>query len=169
MKNSLLLLLSLLCFVACSDPEPKPVLRFHDGRLRIAQFTDIHLSVDDPVSAPVADTLLAVIEKEHPDVVILTGDIVTSQPAAKGWQHIVEVMNRAGVPYAVTMGNHDPEVMQRDSIYAILEQDPIFIGEAGPELSGCGNYVLPVLASDSDRTSALLYCLDSGDYTNDWP
>lgn len=169
MKNSLLLLLSLLCFVACSDPEPKPVLRFHDGRLRIAQFTDIHLSVNDPVSTPVADTLLAVIEKEHPDVVILTGDIVTSQPAAKGWHHIVEVMNRAGVPYAVTMGNHDPEVMQRDSIYAILEQDPLFIGEAGPELSGCGNYVLPVLASDSDRTSALLYCLDSGDYTNDWP
>ena len=68
MRNSLLLLLSLLCFVACSDPEPKPVLRFHDGRLRIAQFTDIHLSVDDPVSAPVADTLLAVIAKERPDI-----------------------------------------------------------------------------------------------------
>lgn len=169
MRKATIFLLLLIGLVACSSPSAdKPALRFHDGRLRIAQFTDIHLSANDPKSAPVADTLLAVIAKERPDVVILTGDIVTSQPAEKGWRHIMSIMQRAGVPYAVTMGNHDPEVMQRDSIYDILREDPLFIGEKGPELSGCGNYVLPVLASDSDKISALLYCLDSGDYTPDW-
>ncbi|MBR2072168.1 MAG: metallophosphoesterase, partial [Alistipes sp.] len=121
MRKATIFLLLLIGLVACTSPSAdKPALRFHDGRLRIAQFTDIHFSVDDPTSAPVADTLLAVIAKEHPDVVILTGDIVTSQPADKGWQHIMNIMQRAGVPYAVTMGNHDPEVMQRDSIYDIL-------------------------------------------------
>ena len=169
MKKSAIFLLLLIGLAACSSPSTdKPILRFHDGRLRIAQFTDIHLAVDDPKSAPVADTLLAVITKERPDVVILTGDIVTSQPAEKGWRHIMSIMQRAGVPYAVTMGNHDPEVMQRDSIYDILQEDPLFIGEKGPELSGCGNYTLPILASDSDKVSALLYCLDSSDYTPDW-
>ena len=130
MHRTTLFLLLLIGLVACSSPSAdKPALRFHDGRLRIAQFTDIHLSVDDPKSAPVADTLLAVIAKERPDVVIFTGDIVTSQPAEKGWRHIMSIMQRAGIPYAVTMGNHDPEVMQRDSIYDILATDPLFIGE----------------------------------------
>lgn len=171
MKKLFFLLLSLVSIIACSPTDKTPsqhTLRFSEGRLRIAQFTDVHLSVDDPQSAPVADTLLAVIEKEQPDVVIFTGDVVTQQPAEKGWRHIMATMQRAGVPYAVTMGNHDPEVMQRDSIYAILKEDPLFIGKAGEELSGCGNYVLPVLASDSERTSALIYCFDSSDYTSDW-
>ena len=79
------------------------------------------------------------------------------------------MMEKAGIPFAVTMGNHDAENMDEDSIYDYLGKSRLFIGEKGPEcLSGTGNYVLPVLASDgSQDVKALLYCLDSNDYTPD--
>lgn len=142
-------------------------MRFKNGKFKIAQFTDIHLHPADKKSEPVADSLLAVLAKESPDLVIMTGDIVTHQPAVQGWQYIMEMMAKAGIPYAVTMGNHDPEVMQRDSIYDILASGPLFVGEKGPEgLQGCGNYILPILATDSDKVEALIYCMDSGDYSD---
>lgn len=171
MRKLAIIILSVVCIFSCtSNNAPTPnshKLRFKEGKFKIAQFTDIHFNPNDPESLQVADTLLNVLKQERPDLVVMTGDIVTSRPAEKGWQYIMNMMAKAGIPYAVTMGNHDPENMERDSIFNILATDPLFVGEKGPEeLSGCGNYILPILASDSDTVSALLYCLDSGDYSD---
>ncbi|MBQ4598101.1 MAG: DUF357 domain-containing protein, partial [Methanocorpusculum sp.] len=61
------------------------------------------------------------------------------------------------------------EKLEEKTIYDFLSQSRLFIGEKGPEaLSGTGNYILPVYASDgTDQVNALLYCLDSNDYTPD--
>ncbi len=172
MKRLAIILLSAIYALSCASNSAttnhsEHELRFKNGKFKIAQFTDIHLHPGDKKSEYVADTLLAVLKKERPDLVIMTGDIVTHRPAEQGWQYIKDMMAKAGIPYAVTMGNHDPENMERDSIYDILAADPLFVGEKGPEdVSGCGNYVLPVLASDTDKTSALIYCMDSGDYSD---
>ena len=162
MKKLAIIILAALCVCSCASnhtPSDNAVeLRFKDGKFKIAQFTDIHLHPEDPKSGPVADTLLAVLERERPDLVVMTGDIVTHRPAEKGWRYIMDMMAKAGIPYAVTMGNHDPENMERDSIYNILAADPLFVGEKGPEeLQGCGNYILPIMASDTDKESALIY------------
>ena len=150
--------------------RPKPVampLRFRDGKLKIAQLTDIHWRPHAEKSSKNPEIILKVLETEKPDVVILTGDVVTGKPAMDGWRSIVEMMETAGIPYAVTMGNHDAENMDEDSIYHYLAKSRLFIGEKGPEeLSGTGNYVLPVYASDgTEKVNALLYCMDSNDYT----
>lgn len=171
MKKLAIIILAALCVCSCASNHTQSdnavELRFKDGKFKIAQFTDIHLNPEDPKSGPVADTLLAVLERERPDLVVMTGDIVTHRPAEKGWRYIMDMMAKAGIPYAVTMGNHDPENMERDSIYNILAADPLFVGEKGPEeLQGCGNYILPILASDTDKVSALIYCMDSGDYSD---
>ena len=170
MKKILSLLLAIVCLASCTSSDNSSnnfKLRFKEGKFKIAQFTDIHWDPSNTRSESVPDSLLAVLEKERPDLVVMTGDIVTGRPAEQGWKSIMAMMQKAGIPYAVTMGNHDPENMERDSIFDILATDPLFIGEKGPqELRGCGNYILPILASNSDKVSALLYCLDSGDYSD---
>lgn len=152
--------------------RPKPVampLRFKGGKLRIAQLTDIHWRPGSEKSEKNPDTILKVLEMEKPDVVILTGDVVTHQPAKEGWRSVVGMMEASGIPFAVTMGNHDAENWPEDSIYHYLSKSRLFIGEKGPEaLSGTGNYILPVYASDgTEKVKALLYCMDSNDYTKD--
>lgn len=146
-------------------------LRFDkDGNFRIAQFTDIHLTPgneDSEVRVP--EMVKKVVAAENPDLLVFTGDIVTAKPAMKGWESIARMCEEIGIPYAVTMGNHDPEMTTRDSIYTFLMTQPLFIGEKGPEeLAGMGNYVIPVLASDgSSAPAGLVYCIDSNDYSPD--
>ena len=153
--------------------QPKPVampLRFKEGKLKIAQLTDVHWTPGSEKSEKGnPETILKVLEMEKPDVVIVTGDVVTRKPAQEGWKCIVEMMEIAGIPFAVTMGNHDAENWSEDSIYSYLSKSRLFIGKKGPEvLSGTGNYILPVYASDgTEKINALLYCMDSNDYTAD--
>lgn len=156
--------------ILSNRPEPVAMpLRFKNGRLKIAQLTDIHWDPNSEKSERNPETILKVLEMEQPDVVILTGDVVTDKPAKDGWKRVVEMMETAGIPYAVTMGNHDAENWSEDSIYNYLAKSRLFIGCKGPEeLSGTGNYILPVYASDgTEKVNALLYCMDSNDYTPD--
>ena len=152
--------------------NPKPVampLRFKEGKLKIAQLTDVHWNPNSEKSDKNTETILKVMEMEKPDVVILTGDIVTQKPAMEGWRKVVDMLEKAEIPFAVTMGNHDAENLSEDTIYHFLSKSRLFIGEKGPEaLSGTGNYILPVFASDgTNQVNALLYCMDSNDYTPD--
>lgn len=146
-------------------------LRFDkEGKFKIAQFTDVHLTPGNQDSETRVPQMIAkVVEAENPDLLVFTGDIVTAKPAMEGWKFIAEMCDKIGVPYAVTMGNHDPEMTTRDSIYTFLLTQPLFVGEKGPEdIAGMGNYVLPVLASDgSFNPAALVYCMDSNDYSPD--
>jgi hypothetical protein len=152
--------------------QPKPValpLRFKEGKLKIAQLTDVHWKPCSEKSDKNMEIILTVLGKEKPDVVIFTGDVVTDKPALEGWKKVVTMMEKAEIPFAVTMGNHDAEKLSENAIYEILNKSRLFIGEKGPEtLMGTGNYILPVYASDgTDKVNALLYCLDSNDYTSD--
>ena len=184
MKLKLTLLLLAFMSFACSAPvtedAQKPELRFKDGKIKIVQFTDVHWS-DGESDERIPQIMGAVLDAEKPDVIVFTGDVVTGGPVVENWTKFVEYMHGIGIPYAVVMGNHDPETHSvadgsvqwsrqatRDTVFTILEKSPLFLGERGPaELQGMGNYVLPVLASDgSDKVGGLLYCMDSYDYAD---
>ena len=184
-------LLSILSFAAlmfgcASAPQQeevsvkKPEVRFKDGKLKIAQFTDVHWDNRES-DKRIPEIIGAVVAAENPDIIVFTGDVVTGGPVVGNWNKFVDFMKGIGIPYAVVMGNHDPETYSfgygdiqwprqatRDTIFTILEKSPLFLGEKGPaELQGMGNYVLPVLASDgSDKAGGLLYCMDSYDYAD---
>lgn len=172
MKKTIIIVLSaLLCSCSAIKEKDREVLRFReDGTFRILQFTDPHWDESIPEKCNALTELFdTMIEFEDPDLIVITGDVVTEHPALEGWKHITEVLAKHDIPYAITMGNHDPEVMDRDSIFDYLATQPLSLAEKGPkDISGVGNYVLEVKASDgSDKTEALLYCFDSGDYTPD--
>lgn len=152
-------------------------LSFRDGKFTIAQFTDLHWTPKSTNCSVTAATIRDVIGREQPDLAVLSGDIVTEQPALEGWNQVIALFEETCTPFVVTMGNHDGEYLSKDSIFDILLSSPYYVGSKGPSnLSGCGNCVLPLYASDgSDKSVAALYCLDSNDYqsnelygTYDW-
>lgn len=126
-----------------------PKLKFKpDKAFRILQFTDIHWDSNIPASCRLVETLLnSVILAEKPDLIVFTGDIVTVSPAREGWLSIGKLMQYSGIPWAVTLGNHDDETdLSRENIFDLLETMPGFLGRKG-SVSGVGNYVLPIQAS----------------------
>jgi len=146
-------------------------LHFSGGELTIAQFTDIHWDARSANCATTEATINAILEQEKPDLAVLSGDIVTENPAMEGWRQIAAIFAKARMPFVVLMGNHDAECATKDEIYGFLVGCPYYIGEKGPDsIAGRGNCVLPVYAPTDNggaTPEALLYMIDSGDYTAD--
>lgn len=162
------ILIVLLAGCACRRPadETQSVcLRFNDeGRFRIAQFTDLHCKPFDATTDTTFATIRAVVERERPDLAVLTGDVVAYDPATDGWQQVCSLFEQLNLPFTVTLGNHDAEYLTKDSIYTILMKSPLYVGDKGPaELHGMGNCVLEIKNSEG-RTGASIYMIDSGDY-----
>lgn len=137
-----------------------------DGQFKVAQFTDIHWDNNSPNCVETTATINHVLATEKPDIAFLTGDVVTAKPAKEGWMAIAKIFEEARIPWTVLLGNHDAEQgYTRREVFAMLEGLPYYVGENGPEnITGSGNYVIPVLGSNSGSPAALLYGIDSNDY-----
>ena len=136
-----------------------------DGKFKIVQFTDIHFQYDSYRSDSALVLMKTVIEKEKPDFVVLTGDIVCSKNTPKAWLSLSKVMIEARVPWAVTLGNHDAEEKydtNKEEIMKTIVGLPYNLTQAGPaDITGKGNYILEVKSSSSNETAALFYFFDS--------
>ena len=130
---------------------------FKDGRFVVAQFTDLHWMPGSAKCAETAATIRAVLAAEHPDIAILSGDVVTDDPAMNGWKSVVDIFNEAKMPFVVMMGNHDAEYLTRNEIYDFLLKSPYYVGAKGPEdIMGCGNCVISIYSPEKkDQVEAL--------------
>lgn len=171
-----LLSLSIL-MIACSSPSPVEVIgeevasvKFQaDSTLKIVQFTDIHWNHDSTESCILsAENLRNALESEMPDLVVFTGDIVTG-PSEAGWRAVTSIITEAGIPFAVTLGNHDDEAdWSRDQIFDFLATVPGFLGRKGPDaVYGVGNYYIHVKSGASDDVKSILWFIDSNAYSDD--
>ncbi len=136
-------------------------------RFKIVQFTDTHFYKGGKSSQEVLDNIKAVMDAEKPDLVILTGDIVTGRPTLKSWEILTELLISFQVPYAVTFGNHEDEAqMTREELLTYLSDRPysIISDEGDNQVAGIGNYVLPLYNQDG-IAEKLLYCMDSRSYS----
>lgn len=141
----------------------KPEMRFDNGRFRIAQFTDLHWKPFAANCDTTAATIRYVLESERPQLAVLTGDVVCYDPATDGWRQVIDIFEQAGVPFTVTLGNHDAEYLTRDSIYTLLLESPMYVGDKGdPAIHGCGNTDIAVKGKDG-KTGAVVYMIDSND------
>ncbi|MGI9527074.1 MAG: metallophosphoesterase [Weeksellaceae bacterium] len=151
-------------------------LRFNEqGEFKILQFTDTHHNPTSKTSFETFKTIQQVVLKEKPDFIVVTGDIITANPALEGWNQLAEVLAPFETPWTVTFGNHDEEHdLTKEHIYQILRKKPYFIGEKG-EVSGVLNFAQPILSHHENKPAAVLYFIDSHDYvknpvlgTYDW-
>ena len=150
MKKKLILLFLWMCiFPVLLAAQSR--FAFKDGKFVIAQFTDLHWTPESPNCAETAATIRAILKSEHPDLAVLSGDVVTADPAIDGWKAVAEIFNEAKIPFVATTGNHDAEYLTRDEIYDILLKYPYYVGSKGPKEIGCGNCVIPVYATKENN------------------
>lgn len=168
MKRAIHLTVLLAFLLAANVLAQKPELKFDaDKKFKIVQFTDAHIKPGDPLSDVAFTTVAKVLDAEKPDLVVLTGDIVTGRPAQKGWEAITELIIRRKIPFAAVFGNHDDEHdLTRAQLAELIEKMPfsLMVGKTR-NVSGYGNYVIPVRSSDGKSTAENLYFMDSNAYS----
>jgi hypothetical protein len=139
-----------------------------DGKFKIMQVTDTHIKADSEHSQATVEMLRETLDAEKPDLVIFTGDVVTGKPYKAGFELVVEPVVSRKIPWAVTFGNHDPEQdLSREEMASFLQDYP---GNAGQmkkrkDVYGYGNYTLEIKDKGGRKTQAVLYCMDSNDYS----
>lgn len=162
-RNLLLIVVFLLQTVAITAQHQ---FYFKNGSFKVIQFTDIHWDPKSPGCKESEQTLKTVLQIEKPELAVLTGDIVTANPAIEGWKSIIRIFEELQMPFTVTMGNHDAEYLSKKDIYELLVQSPYFVGSQGPNnIKGLGNHAIPIYGSQAkEKIASVLYCIDSNDY-----
>lgn len=166
MKNILCSIFSAGILLTANAYGQSPSLEFgSDGEFKIVQFTDVHFKYGNPKSDIAIRRINEVLDKEQPDLVIFTGDVIYSEPADSGMTAVLACVSGRKIPFAVTFGNHDDEQgMSRPQLYDLIRTFPYNIQPDRGEAES-PDYVLEVKSRDGDRTAALLYCLDSHSYS----
>lgn len=173
-----------------SDPQLVPELDEHgnwyfvtDGDFKIMQITDVHigggvLSREEDMKA--MNAIAAMVAYEKPDLVISTGDMAATYPHSGSLNnkyshtYFARLMERLGVYWTVSFGNHDSEIYNfydRAAVAAMYENDEYkyCLFSAGPEdVSGYGNHVINVKNSAGAVTQSLIM-MDTHAYTENDP
>jgi hypothetical protein len=144
-----------------------------DGTFKIMQVTDTHIIYDPDGqglanSQTTVDMLRRTLDAERPDLVIFTGDIVTGKSYRPGFELVVEPVVTRRIPWVALFGNHDAEQdLSYAEMAALIRSQPFHAGrmEKIANVSGYGNFVLEIKNRDGKKTGALLYCLDSHQYS----
>jgi 3',5'-cyclic AMP phosphodiesterase CpdA len=143
------------------------------GRLKIVQFTDTQ---DGPNTDPRTVALIrAVLDDQKPDLVVFTGDQLTSasrtpDDVRKAIDNIVRPVDERRIPWLVAFGNHDEDHTPRSgldeaSMLRIYMSYPYNVNRAGPEgITGTGNMNLLVRGHHSDDPVFAVWAIDSGRY-----
>uniref|UniRef100_A0A7S1SNL2 Calcineurin-like phosphoesterase domain-containing protein n=1 Tax=Tetraselmis chuii TaxID=63592 RepID=A0A7S1SNL2_9CHLO len=154
------------------------LLRFDSGgSFKILQLTDLHFGESASKDRRSVQVMEAVLQAEaNCSLVLLSGDMVSGnlwerlgRPKhfyQRRWEQLVAPLKRAGVPYAVVLGNHDGEAdLSRRQVVELVHHEggSLSLTRMGPHSdSSAGNYWLDVMSSSGDGRVALrVWMLDS--------
>lgn len=160
MKKTLLFVFALVCLSAFGQenaPQVAASLHYNkDGKFKILQITDTHVIAGDARSERTIKNLNAVLDAENPDFVIHTGDIVFGAPAADGARLVLQTLVDRGIPFAVTLGNHDSDFdLSRAEMLEFVKGVKGNVG-IGPD---------NILTLSGKTLSRVIYLFDSGNRT----
>ena len=152
-----------------------------DKEFRVMQLTDVHIGggfMSLKKDAMALNAVAAMVTAEKPDLVVVTGDIAYPVPFQSGTfnnkksaQIFASLMDKLGVYWTVTFGNHDTELysyFNREQMGKYYENAGFekCLYKVGPEeISGVGNQIINVKNSDGLYTQSI-YVLDSHSYTD---
>jgi predicted MPP superfamily phosphohydrolase len=153
----------MLMNVAVANAQNANKLSFRsNGTFKIVQFTDTHIVWEDSCSNAAYDCIDKVVKSEHPDFIILTGDIIYSEPAIDNFKKVMNYVAQYRTPFAFVFGNHDHQfnVTDRELLTAVKDI-PYNMTTTIVGVSGDSNFDLPVYAPDGQNVKAVLYGFDS--------
>ena len=152
--------------------KPKKLQFRKDGTFKVVQITDIH-----GICRKTPDTtrlIEGVLDKEQPDLVIFTGDQIKGyglsyltgdrkQKVEQAIDNYAEPVDRRGIPFLVTFGNHDPQVgiSNEEQMQMYRAFDSCVLPQEGFEY-GAGTYSVPIYDHDGEQQVLNFYMIDSG-------
>ena len=179
-----LLILGTLPFTAlAADKTAGAPLQFKNGKFKILILSDIQ-DTNTPQQATV-DLMNNAIDQTKPDFIALTGDNiagwwkgVTPEETKAAVDIVGKAINDRKIPFALVFGNHDHEGLcdeqngmteeqAKKQLMAWLQAYEYCMAVDGEEMTGVGNYNLPILNTAGNKTVFNLWFMDSNPYTDE--
>ena len=141
-------------------------LKFHNGKFKLMQITDIQDKAD--VDAETLRLIAAALDREKPDLAVLTGDQIqgfaramkTDENVKKTIKQICRPFEDRSIPFTLAFGNHDIQGVPAAQQLAWYMESPLCVAFDTPALSSRGNHSLVI--EDEDGKPALnIYILNS--------
>lgn len=139
-----------------------------DGTFKILHVND--LQDTQSMKAKTTQFIKAAIESEKPDLAIIPGDNLsdtmtylgtTKAKMTKAIQNICKPFEDAGIPFAVTFGNHDhdlEDVMSKEDQMAVYRSFSKCVWAEGPDVA---TFNIPVYSHDGSKIVTNIYIIDS--------
>lgn len=138
-----------------------------DRTFKIVQFTDVHYVSNKEASANSLSMMKSTLDAEKPNLVVFTGDIVVGSPIQKGWDEVLESVIARGIPYIITLGNHDDEQeWTRHEVAAYVSKKRLLVNNvpAVANVDGFLNHSVAIVGRDG-KEAAIVYAMDSHAYS----
>jgi len=156
--------------------SPALVKKNKDGSFssewKVLQFTDMHLTHELKTTNNTIAKFIDTLNKEKPDFVVLTGDIVTRLGGKVRLKQLSEIFEKAGIYWAYVLGNHegdsDPYTVSRDDTVRIVSEYKHCLTDSsvkktnnGTTVWGKCNFVVNLLGEGYNIVQSMFF-LDSG-------
>ena len=147
-----------------------------NGEFTVLILSDTHIGMSGQtgLSAEESQRIKELVDEEQPDLVLFDGDVThdlnTVAQLRTALESLVGYIESKQIPWAHVYGNHDRDTdgLSREVQQQVYESFEYCVSEAGPvELSGVGNYVLPVYSYDENSIVYNIWALDSHGYLYD--
>ena len=149
------------------------MLTFRNGRFRLMQITDIQDT--QFISEDTVDFIRAALEKEKPDLVVLTGDQIKSygfsialgskeKNIEKAIRNILALFEEKEIPFTFLYGNHDVPKKSGDYDFQtdIYESSPCCVNkEAFAQYKRTDSVCIPIYSEDREKMLLALYMIDN--------
>ena len=133
-------------------------------------FADMHLTTND-TSNYIQNCIKTLVDRESPDLILLTGDNVADETIDNDTafrallESAMNYVESKKIPWMHVYGNHDSEGnYTREQQQAVYESFEYCISKSGDDLTGVGNYVIPIYSSTDNTVKFAVWGLDSGSY-----
>ncbi len=169
-----LALLLMTCRILPALAQETSPLRFREN----GSFTILVISDTQDIHSPqqaMLTLLNSALDKVDADLVVLLGDQIFSpvmfgneENTKKALDNILAPIARRGLPFAAVFGNHDDENgVSKERQLQWYQSYPGCLMTEGEELTGCGNYRLPIYGAEGERALCSLWFFDSNNYPKD--
>ncbi len=148
-------------FIAKFNPDGS----YDNSDFRILCTTDLHLDEDLELNNRTLQHMIYQIADLKPDLVVITGDSILSKMQQTDAVQFARMMERVGVYWAYTFGNHEAREEKGSFKYMLfksLVDSPMCLSKFGREdLFGYGNFFINIMNGENSIRKSLVF-FDSG-------